>query len=87
MNEKSIVNNHNQRKKKIPNLYTKKSDCCGCSACYAICPVQAIHMEFDGEGFLYPLIDEHKCIGCYQCLKVCAYKKDKKAKFKRCLDE
>lgn len=25
MNEKSIVNNHNQRKKKIPNLYTKKA--------------------------------------------------------------
>lgn len=85
MNEKSIVNNHNQ--KKIPILYTKKSDCCGCSACYAICPVQAIHMEFDAEGFLYPLIDEHKCIGCYQCLKICAYKKDKKAKLKRGLDE
>ena len=56
-------------------------------SCYAICPVQAIHMEFDAEGFLYPLIDEHKCIGCYQCLKVCAYKKDKKAKLKRGLDE
>ena len=49
MNEKSVVNNYNQEKKKIPILYTEKSDCCGCSACYAICPMQAIHMEFDDE--------------------------------------
>ena len=26
--------------KELPNLYTNRSDCCGCSACYAICPVR-----------------------------------------------
>lgn len=65
----------------FPILYEKKSDCCGCSACQAVCPVFAISMQFDDEGFLYPLVDKKKCVRCYQCLKVCAFKKDKKITF------
>ena len=26
--------------------------CCGCAACYNICPVQAISMQCDETGFL-----------------------------------
>lgn len=40
----------------IPVLYERKEDCCGCSACYAICPKSAIKMVEDEEGFEYPLI-------------------------------
>ena len=40
----------------------KKPDCCGCSACSKICPVGAITMQTDKEGFLYPVIDDEKCI-------------------------
>lgn len=45
--------------------------CCGCSACYAICPNSAITMKMDIEGFLQPTIDETLCIHCSLCEKVC----------------
>lgn len=60
----------------VPVLFTTKTSCCGCSACYSICPVKAIEMKPDEEGFLYPEIDENKCIRCYRCLSVCALKGD-----------
>ena len=40
--------------KPIPILYTCKEECCGCTACYAICPKGAITMLLDQEGFYYP---------------------------------
>ena len=51
----------------------KKEDCCGCSACYSVCPTNAIVMELDVEGFLYPTIVSNKCIGCNLCVKVCSF--------------
>ena len=59
--------------REVPILYKVKEECCGCSACFAICPVQAIRMEADEEGFLYPLVDGEQCIQCYQCLTVCPF--------------
>ena len=58
----------------IPILYKKKQECCGCAACFAICPQGAITMIEDEEGFEYPRIDESKCIKCYKCISVCAFK-------------
>lgn len=53
-------------------LVTKqKNECFGCGACNQICPVSAIQMEEDHEGFLYPKVDMDKCISCGQCHKVC----------------
>ena len=49
----------------------KKSDCTACSSCVASCPVQCITMQADGKGFLYPVIDEQKCIHCHRCERVC----------------
>lgn len=46
-------------------------NCCGCTACYNICPKSAIQMSADSEGFLYPNVDEAKCVGCGACEKVC----------------
>jgi NAD-dependent dihydropyrimidine dehydrogenase PreA subunit len=45
--------------------------CCGCSACYAVCPKRAITMKPDAEGFLLPVIDKTLCVNCGQCQKVC----------------
>ncbi len=45
--------------------------CTGCHACLQICPKQAIRMEYDMEGFLYPNIDAMKCVDCGLCQKVC----------------
>ena len=42
----------------------KKQDCCGCTACAAICPKDAIIMKEDNEGFLYPTVDKETCINC-----------------------
>ena len=58
-------------KRIIPILYVRKEDCCGCTACFSICPNSAIIMIEDEEGFEYPKIDEEKCVKCYMCLKVC----------------
>jgi coenzyme F420-reducing hydrogenase beta subunit len=48
-----------------------KTDCCGCGACFNICPFGAISMTPDSEGFLYPLIDDNKCTDCGLCIKTC----------------
>ena len=64
--------------KPIPVLYERKEDCCGCTACYAICPKEAISMIEYEEGFEYPRIDEEKYVRCGMCLKVCPIKEAKK---------
>ena len=48
--------------REIPVLYKRKEECCGCTACYASCPQNAISMVVDEEGFEYPQIDVNKCI-------------------------
>lgn len=44
--------------------------CTGCGACYNSCPVGAITMEYNQEGFLQPVANE-KCINCGKCLRAC----------------
>lgn len=63
-----------RRMKALPILYTKKEECCGCTACFAICPKEAITMVEDEEGFEYPQNDETKCVRCSKCLTVCPFK-------------
>lgn len=53
------------------DIVKNKADCCGCYACYNICPVNAIDMCSDEEGFWYPVILQDRCINCQQCEKVC----------------
>lgn len=48
-----------------------KVNCTSCSACYNICPKNAISMKEDKEGFKYPKIDKEKCVGCNLCSTVC----------------
>lgn len=52
--------------------YGKKKDCNGCGGCIYVCPVHAISMVEDEEGFLYPKINEEKCINCKKCEKYCS---------------
>ena len=60
--------------KPFPQLFENKEECSGCATCYSICPVSAIYMLPDEEGFLYPWIDETKCVKCKQCVNVCPFK-------------
>ena len=48
-----------------------KKECCGCSACANICPKKCVKMIEDEEGFLYPNVDETKCIECKLCIQAC----------------
>lgn len=58
----------------FPILFMRKEECCGCTACWAVCPREAILMVEDEEGFDYPQVDQSKCIKCHKCLKVCPMK-------------
>lgn len=60
-----------------PVLFIKKEECCGCTACYCICPMGAIDMQADSEGFEYPVIIDNLCVGCKRCLSVCPIKTDR----------
>jgi len=53
---------------------TNKKDCCGCTACYSICPRSCIAMVPDKEGFLCPKIDTSECLHCGKCAEVCPMK-------------
>ena len=57
-----------------PVLFESKEECCGSGACAYICKQNAIVLELDDEGFSYPIIDEIKCVRCYQCLNICPIK-------------
>ena len=45
--------------------------CTGCGACQNICPTDAIIMQNNKEGFLFPIIKEDKCISCGKCEQTC----------------
>lgn len=48
-----------------------KHKCSGCGACESICPVHAVSMVTDEEGFYYPKVNIEKCINCQKCQKQC----------------
>lgn len=54
-----------------------EKDCCGCWACYNVCPKHCISMVEDKEGFRYPKVNIDKCIDCGLCEKVCPLLKPK----------
>lgn len=49
----------------------EKRNCCGCNACYDVCPKDAITLSTDIEGFWYPRVDIDKCINCGLCERTC----------------
>lgn len=81
MNRKCIIGElvarySGDRRDKMINIKAK-NECCGCTACFSICPVKCITMEPDEEGFVYPVIDTAKCINCGSCDNICPIKNTK----------
>lgn len=57
------------------NTVLKEMDkCSGCGLCETVCPAQAIKMEYDKSGFIYPVIQKEKCIDCGLCERKCVVK-------------
>lgn len=52
-------------------IVKNRADCTGCYACYNVCPVQAISMIEDKEGFRYPQVNTDSCLKCGACGHVC----------------
>lgn len=48
-----------------------KNKCTGCFCCFNVCPRNAISMEEDKFGYIYPKIDTKKCINCNICKMRC----------------
>lgn len=61
-------------RERLPELYHERGECCGCTACAFACPVGAVFMAEDEEGFEYPAVDAALCIGCGRCMSVCVFK-------------
>jgi coenzyme F420-reducing hydrogenase beta subunit len=57
-------------------VYNKKAECCGCTACASVCPNEAISMQPDDLGFLYPVVDVEKCNNCGLCKELCSFNAD-----------
>lgn len=53
------------------NINKTAEACTGCGLCEACCPFQAIHMQPDSHGFLYPVVDTKACTDCGICLQKC----------------
>ena len=52
-------------------IENQASQCCGCSMCAFVCPTNAIKMDFDSEGFSFPVVNNERCINCNKCGSVC----------------
>ena len=51
-------------------LQLEKFQCTGCGYCVYICPKNAIEMEIDEMGFVFPKVTD-KCVECGKCIKEC----------------
>ncbi len=52
-------------------VFYNEFSCSGCGACALSCPQKCIEMKQNEEGFLYPYIDNERCVNCGLCQKVC----------------
>ena len=52
-------------------IAANRADCNGCEACANICPLNAIEMCRDEEGFAYPKINAEICNQCGKCDEIC----------------
>lgn len=55
----------------MKNYPTNLLHCTGCQCCSQLCPVGAISIDEDSEGFPVPVIDGRKCIDCGLCARRC----------------
>jgi coenzyme F420-reducing hydrogenase beta subunit len=52
-------------------LHIGENRCTGCAACTNACPVQAIQLQLDPQGFYRPRRNPDLCDNCMACLEFC----------------
>lgn len=50
-----------------------KNLCSGCGACQQACPFDALSMQPDEEGFVFPIKNIDKCTQCGLCERICPF--------------
>lgn len=48
-----------------------KNKCVGCGICESVCPVNAIEITEDSDGFYSPAVNDRACIQCGKCKQTC----------------
>lgn len=56
--------------KRLPKL-ASLDDCFGCMLCHDVCPVDAISMRLEKNGYWMPHVNDKACIGCLTCERNC----------------
>ncbi len=56
---------------KTQNIYAYNSLCCGCGSCKEACPVSAINIKMNEQGFYQASVDDKLCVNCGKCISVC----------------
>ncbi|MCM1123046.1 MAG: Coenzyme F420 hydrogenase/dehydrogenase, beta subunit C-terminal domain [Eubacterium sp.] len=67
----------------LETLSSEHKLCTGCGACRNICPVDAITMCADREGFMHPKVESERCVDCGLCEKNCPVLHPKYANLKK----
>lgn len=53
------------------NISIIGNKCTACTTCKKVCPFNAITMEKNKEGFIYPKVNDEKCTNCGLCVRKC----------------
>lgn len=71
-NSEKVYRKNNQKKNRLNRIdELEENSCTGCGVCFNICPADCISMRKNREGFLYPYVDNSKCIECGKCVAKC----------------
>lgn len=65
----------------VSNDECSVNTCTSCQLCAAVCPINAIEIHLNANGFYRPSVEGSKCINCGNCIKNC-YKFDSNVSMK-----
>lgn len=67
----ALQNCEEKKRQEVTVADFRKKLCYGCGLCTYVCPKKCLELQWDDEGFYYPVVDENRCIKCGCCVKKC----------------